>query len=294
MVISRKNYWSKLTLLIPLFMLGFLFCFAPSGASAATLTKTTVTIKINRDQLIFNDDNWRDKIDNISVTLSKGSLTYSTISTKTTVGDYFVLSLDISRCNSPIVDQSGWNIKVFSKSLDNMEYDLRDTALCGNPFFTIEKTPGKIFSFTRSGGTECPPCPNSGQASTASPTTTPTPAATPTTASGLTATANCPATGIYAAGLLKGIPCNEPLSDINAVVTLAKNLVLDYILPLVGTLFIIMLLIGGILYITSRGDKTQLDRGKKTLTAAIIGLLIVILSYTIIAVFAKAIGGGIS
>lgn len=110
----------------------------------------------------------------------------------------------------------------------------------------------------------------------------------------MTGTKGCPSTGIYDTGLLKGIPCNQPLSDINAVVTLAKNLVMGYILPLVGTLFIIMVIIGGILYITSRGNQQQAERAKKTLTAAIIGLLIVTLSYTLIAIFAKVIGGGIS
>jgi hypothetical protein len=55
-----------------------------------------------------------------------------------------------------------------------------------------------------------------------------------------------------------------------------------------------MLLIGGILYITSAGNEQRAERGKKVLTAAIIGLLIVTLSYTLIAIFTNIIGGGVA
>jgi cbb3-type cytochrome oxidase subunit 3 len=98
----------------------------------------------------------------------------------------------------------------------------------------------------------------------------------------------------YTEGILKGVPCVGAINSLSEVLTVIKNIVMDFLLPIVGTLFFIMLLIGGILYITSRGNQQQLDRAKKTLTAAIIGLLIVILSYTIIAIFAGVIGGGIS
>ncbi|MDD5693668.1 MAG: hypothetical protein PHU86_04330 [Patescibacteria group bacterium] len=99
--------------------------------------------------------------------------------------------------------------------------------------------------------------------------------------------------GFYTKGIMNGLPCDQPLSNINDIVMFVKNLTLGYILPLVGTIFIIMLIIGGILYITSRGNQQQVDRGKKTLTTAIIGLLIIILSYTIIAIFTKVMGGNV-
>lgn len=114
-----------------------------------------------------------------------------------------------------------------------------------------------------------------------------------TYAASIAATQNCPKGGKYPKGILKGLPCNGPINDLPTVLLFIKNVVNEFILPTVGVLFIIMLLIGGILYITSRGNQTQVDRAKKTLTAAIIGLLIIILSYTLIAVFTKIIGGGI-
>ncbi len=98
----------------------------------------------------------------------------------------------------------------------------------------------------------------------------------------------------YTKGILKGVPCIGAIDSTSEVLAVVKNVVMIFLLPLVGTLFIIMLLLGGILYITSRGNTQQLERAKKLLTAAIIGLLIVTLSYTIISIFANVIGGGVS
>lgn len=97
----------------------------------------------------------------------------------------------------------------------------------------------------------------------------------------------------YTSGILKGVPCDGTLKTLEEALIIIKNVVRIFLLPIVGTIFIIMLLAGGILYITSRGNQQQLDRAKKTLTAAIVGLLIVTLSYTLIIIFAGAIGGAV-
>jgi len=105
----------------------------------------------------------------------------------------------------------------------------------------------------------------------------------------------CPGGGTkYASGILKGVPCDGAIDTLGEALVIVKNVIMIFILPLVGTLFLIMLIIGGILYITSRGNPQQLEKAKKTLTAAIFGLLIVTLSYTIIVVFARVIGGRIT
>lgn len=98
---------------------------------------------------------------------------------------------------------------------------------------------------------------------------------------------------VFSKGILTDLPCAGAIDSLPEVLTFVKNLVSVFLLPLVGIIFTIVLLLGGILYITSRGNQTQLDRAKKTLTAAIIGLLIVTLSYTIIWIFAGVLGGGI-
>lgn len=97
----------------------------------------------------------------------------------------------------------------------------------------------------------------------------------------------------YTSGILNGVPCSGALGRLEDALIIVKNVLQIFLLPLIGTLFLIMTILGGVLYITSRGNQQQLDRAKKTLTAAIVGLIIVVLSYTLIAIFAGAIGGTI-
>lgn len=51
---------------------------------------------------------------------------------------------------------------------------------------------------------------------------------------------------------------------------------------LAGPIAVLMLAAGGVRYITSRGDQTQLEEAKKTITWSIIGLVAIILSWAII------------
>ncbi|MDP4127594.1 MAG: pilin [Bacillota bacterium] len=113
-------------------------------------------------------------------------------------------------------------------------------------------------------------------------------------AASLATTQGCPNGKTYPSGILKGLPCNAPISDLDTALKFVQNIVFQFILPSVGVLFTIMLLFGGILYITSAGDPQRVGNAKKTLTAAIIGLLIVTLSYTLIAIFANVLGGSVS
>jgi len=99
---------------------------------------------------------------------------------------------------------------------------------------------------------------------------------------------------LYSKGLLKGVSCYRATRTLEEVLQIVRNIVTTLLLPVVGILFMIMLLIGGILYITSAGNEQRAERGKKVLTAAIIGLLIVTLSYTLIAIFTNIIGGGVA
>jgi glucose uptake protein GlcU len=62
-------------------------------------------------------------------------------------------------------------------------------------------------------------------------------------------------------------------------------------LGIVGLLSILFIIIGGFQYVTSRGDEEQAAAGKRTLTNAIIGLAIVILSYVIVVVIINALNG---
>ncbi|MFC1640781.1 hypothetical protein ACFL2D_01885 [Patescibacteria group bacterium] len=59
--------------------------------------------------------------------------------------------------------------------------------------------------------------------------------------------------------------------------------VINWILIITGAFAILMLIIGGFRYITSAGNDKQVQAAKTTMTYAIVGLVIVLLSYVIAA-----------
>lgn len=75
----------------------------------------------------------------------------------------------------------------------------------------------------------------------------------------------------------------------NSFDTLLYFLIENILLPLTGIIALLFVILGGFQYMTARGNEEQAESGKKTLTNAIIGLVIVILSYTIIAVIYNAL-----
>ncbi len=64
---------------------------------------------------------------------------------------------------------------------------------------------------------------------------------------------------------------------------------IQMLLVFVGLLAVLFIIIGGIQYVTSRGDEEQAESGKKTLQNAVIGLVIAILSYVIVVVVINAL-----
>ena len=63
-----------------------------------------------------------------------------------------------------------------------------------------------------------------------------------------------------------------------------------YLLTIAGILAVLFIVIGGFQYILSGANEELAERGKKTLKNAVIGLVIIILSYVIVNVIAKALG----
>jgi len=61
------------------------------------------------------------------------------------------------------------------------------------------------------------------------------------------------------------------------------RLILNTILGFVGMLAMIMIVAAGFMYITAQGDDAKTEKGKKMLIAAIIGMIVIIASYTIVA-----------
>lgn len=70
---------------------------------------------------------------------------------------------------------------------------------------------------------------------------------------------------------------------------IARN-VLNFLLSIVGILGIIMLVIGGIMYLTAAGDEDRIETGKKIVTYSIIGILVALASLVIVAQIAAFFG----
>jgi hypothetical protein len=109
----------------------------------------------------------------------------------------------------------------------------------------------------------------------------------------LSSTKGCGADGKYSSGILKGVSCTGATKTKEEVVQIIKNIIEDFLLPTVGVIFVTVIVLGGLVYITSGGNEESVKRGKKILTSGIIGFLIVTLSYTLIRIFVAILGGNI-
>jgi len=76
---------------------------------------------------------------------------------------------------------------------------------------------------------------------------------------------------------------------LNDFVQLGIN-VAQWILGISGSLALLFFIYGGFTFLISGGNSTQVDKGKKILSGAIIGLVLVFTSYMIIQFAMKAIG----
>lgn len=68
--------------------------------------------------------------------------------------------------------------------------------------------------------------------------------------------------------------------------------VIRFLLALLLALAVLMIIIGGFIYLTSAGNEDKAKNGRKTVMYAIYGLIIVILSYTLVNVVERAISTG--
>lgn len=72
---------------------------------------------------------------------------------------------------------------------------------------------------------------------------------------------------------------------------LAKNF-LNFFLGFLGFIAVIMIIYGGILYITAAGKQEKVDEGKKIITYSIIGIVIILLSFAIVNTVLGGLGTG--
>lgn len=76
--------------------------------------------------------------------------------------------------------------------------------------------------------------------------------------------------------------------------TIIVYIITRILLPLTGLVSLIFIIIGGFRYITSAGNDEAAESGKKMVTNAVIGMIIVIVSYVIITVVYNALKSGLS
>ncbi len=77
-----------------------------------------------------------------------------------------------------------------------------------------------------------------------------------------------------------------PLSDLS----LYFGNILEVVIPLIGLLAFVMILVGGFKILTSAGDPKGLEAGKTTVTLAITGIVLAILSWLILVFIKNATG----
>lgn len=65
--------------------------------------------------------------------------------------------------------------------------------------------------------------------------------------------------------------------------------IIEIALAIVGLISVLFVIIGGFRYVTSGGNEEQTEAAKKTLTNAIIGIIIVILAFVVVRVIANAL-----
>jgi hypothetical protein len=90
---------------------------------------------------------------------------------------------------------------------------------------------------------------------------------------------------VLPSGTNPGLPGN-PSIDLPTEIT---NIIRNILLPIAGIIAVLFIVIGGYQYMFSAGNDEMAESGKKTLQNAIIGLVIIILSYLIISVIVNTI-----
>lgn len=88
-------------------------------------------------------------------------------------------------------------------------------------------------------------------------------------------------------------PGTDPLPGQNTATEIILR-VIQILLAIAGLVAVIFLIVGGFRYITAGGNEETAEAAKKTITNAIIGIVIIILAFVIVRVISNALIGGSS
>ncbi len=94
--------------------------------------------------------------------------------------------------------------------------------------------------------------------------------------------AQFPSAGVGNAGLNSGLP-----QDTNISVLIIR--IINILLAVAGLVAVVFLIVGGFRYITAGGNEESAEAAKTTITNAIIGIVVIILSFVIVRVISNAV-----
>lgn len=97
--------------------------------------------------------------------------------------------------------------------------------------------------------------------------------------------------GTFAASVPQVTPVNP---DGNLSISGVLTTVIYWVLGISGAIAVLFLILGGLQYITSSGNKDRATAAKQTLIYAVIGLIVIALSFVIVAFVSQNIGEVVS
>lgn len=83
---------------------------------------------------------------------------------------------------------------------------------------------------------------------------------------------------------------NIEIIEANLSVAEIINNITTWVVGLVGAIAVLFIIWGGFLYITAAGNKDQAEKAKKTITYAVIGVVIIVLAKVIISLVTGTAG----
>ena len=93
---------------------------------------------------------------------------------------------------------------------------------------------------------------------------------------------------VFAAAELPTITPVAPTGDMSIATLLST--IIYWILGLSGAIAVLFLILGGLQYITSSGNKDKAEQAKQTILYAVIGLIVIALSFVIVAFVSQNVG----
>lgn len=82
----------------------------------------------------------------------------------------------------------------------------------------------------------------------------------------------------------------DPPTSMNTTQDLVASIT-NWLLGVTTGIVILFLIYGGLKYMTSRGNQEGIERGKKIITYSVIGLVVILISYSIVTALNKIIFG---